>query len=388
MEPIKIQKVIDYIENNLTEELSYEFIAEMLAVSESDLQRSFKMITGLTISDYVRNRRLTNAALAIKNDNMKVLDAAILYGYQTAESFSKAFRQYHGCTPIEAKKMEQTVRYFQPIIIKLAKRGGSITEYEAYHDNANSIMAYYDASNEHDRLTKNKHASIEYLVTMKYLDDVLPKGGHILDCCAGAGAYAFELAKKHQVTATDLSEKNVHVMKELQRERQSLHKIDQMDVLDMSCFEDESFDAVLCMGALYHLFDESLRRKAIQECKRVCKKDGVLVFSYLNKWGSFYNGMINNLKPMELLYKEYESSNHENIFYRSSPNEMEDYCQQENLNCIYNIGVDHLSYLNSEKIDMMNDEEFEELLKYQFKASEELCLVGTSLHGLWIGKRK
>ena len=66
MEPIQIQKAIDYIESNLKEDLSYTAIAKMMAVSETDLQRSFKMITGITISDYVRNRRLTCAALAIK----------------------------------------------------------------------------------------------------------------------------------------------------------------------------------------------------------------------------------------------------------------------------------------------------------------------------------
>lgn len=66
MEPIKIQKVIDYIEENLTEDLSYDAIAAMMAISEADLQRSFKTITGMTISEYIRNRRLSCAAIAIK----------------------------------------------------------------------------------------------------------------------------------------------------------------------------------------------------------------------------------------------------------------------------------------------------------------------------------
>lgn len=65
MEPIKIQKVIDYLEAHLTEELSYEQIAAIAAVSEADLQRSFKMITGITISEYIRYRRLSNGATFI-----------------------------------------------------------------------------------------------------------------------------------------------------------------------------------------------------------------------------------------------------------------------------------------------------------------------------------
>lgn len=66
MEPIRIQKVIDYIEAHLTDELSYAWIAAMMAVSEADLQRSFKMITGMTISEYIRYRRLSSAAIDLK----------------------------------------------------------------------------------------------------------------------------------------------------------------------------------------------------------------------------------------------------------------------------------------------------------------------------------
>ena len=170
MEPIKIQKVIDKIEDNLTDELDYGAIAAAMAVSEADLQRSFKMITGLTISEYIRNRRLTMAALDLKNNDSKVLDIALKYGYQTAESFSKVFKQYHGCTPVEAKKDAQSIRYFNPIIIKLAKRGGTITQYDhARMEHVDSISAYYEVSDEHSRLTKSKHAQLEYFVTMKYL---------------------------------------------------------------------------------------------------------------------------------------------------------------------------------------------------------------------------
>lgn len=112
MEPIKLQEVIDYIEGHLTEKLTFDVIASMMAVSEADLQRSFKMIAGLTMSEYIRYRRLTMVALDLKNSDSKVLDVALTYGYQTAESFSKAFKQYHGCTPMEAKKYQSNHQLF------------------------------------------------------------------------------------------------------------------------------------------------------------------------------------------------------------------------------------------------------------------------------------
>lgn len=388
MEPIKIQKVIAYIEENLTEELSYHAIAALAAVSEADLQRAFKMITGLTISEYIRNRRLTRAAVDLKNGDGKVLDIALNYGYQTAESFSKAFKQYHGCTPVEAKNAGQPICYFNPIVIKLAKRGGNVIEYEASEwEKADSIIAYYNTSEEHRRLTKSKSAQIEYLVTMKYLNAVIPENSRILDCCAGTGIYAFELAKRHRVTASDLSDRNVDKIRQLQGENPVLQEIYQLDARDMRVFEAESFDVVLCMGALYHLFDEEQRRKTIQECKRVCKKDGLLVFAYLNKWGSFYNGLINNLKSMELLYREYESGNHEDIFFRTTPDEVDNMCTEQQLARMYNIGVDHLAFLFSERIDAMTEAEYERFLAYQMKASQEPGLAGISLHGLWIGRK-
>lgn len=387
MEPIKIQKVIDYIEVHLTEELSYERIAAMVAVSEADLQRSFKMITGMTISEYIRYRRLSSAAIDLQN-NQKVVDVAFNYGYQTAESFSKAFKQYHGCTPMEAKNVNQAIHYFNPLVVKLAKRGGNVTECRAEHiENIDTITAYYNASNEQSRLKKNRHSQIEFLISMKYLQEVIPASSRILDCCAGAGVYAFALATQHRVVAGDLSEKHVAQMQKLQEESPQLEEIHRLDVRHMDIFEDESFDAVLCMGALYHLFSYEDRMNAMGECVRVCKKGGILAFAYLNKWGNFYNGMINNLKSMDLLYREFDSGNHENIFYRTTAEEINEMCRALNLTCLHNIGVDHLAFLSSERIDAMNDEEYARLLDYQLKATQEPNIAGASLHGLWIGQK-
>lgn len=388
MEPIKIQAVINLIENHLPEALPYEEIAARMAVSEADLQRSFKMITGLTISEYIRYRRLTCAALELQKGDRRVLDIALSYGYQTAESFTKAFKQYHGCTPMEAKSTNQPIRYFTPIVVKLAKRGGKILECSAdYAEKADTVTAYYDSSDEHTRLTRSRHGQLEYLVTMQYLQEVLPAGSRILDCCAGTGIYAFALAKNHPVVAGDLSAKHVQKMRLLQAEQPQLQEIHQLNVCDLHIFEDESFDAVLCMGALYHLFDSSKQMQAIQECTRVCKKNGILVFSYLNKWGSFYNGFLNNLKPMELLYREFNSGNNEDVFVRTTPSKINRLCQEANLQCICNIGVDHLAYLSSERMDAMTDEEFQRLLSQQLLACKEPDIAGTSLHGLWIGRK-
>lgn len=387
MEPIRMQKVIDWLEENLTEKISFADAAAMMAVSEADLQRSFKMVTGITMSEYLRCRRLSRAAEDLKN-GCKVLDTALVYGYQTAESFSKAFKLFHGCTPAEAKNPGCSVRCFNPIVIKLAKRGGNTVQRSGDETaDLSSVMAYYESSDEHSRLTRSKHARIEYLVTMEYLQKVLPENCSILDCCAGTGVYAFALAERRRVTAGDLSAKNIRIMEELQRERPLLEGIRQLNACDMSIFPDESFDAVLCMGALYHLADHNEQLQAIRECARVCRKGGVLVFAYLNKWGSFFNGMINNLKSMELLCREFDSGNHEDVFFRTTPDVIDADCRSLQLERLYNVGVDHLAYLSAEQVDRMSGEEYATLLEYQLKASAQPDIAGTSLHGLWIGRK-
>ena len=125
----------------------------------------------------------------------------------------------------------------------------------------------------------------------------------------------------------------------------------------------------------------------MRECVRVCRKGGILVFAYLNKWGSFFNGMINNLKNMDLLCREFDSGNHEDIFFRTTPDAIDADCRTLQLEQLYNVGVDHLAYLSAERIDKMSDEEYAKLLAYQLKASAQRDIAGTSLHGLWIGRK-
>ena len=145
------------------------------------------------------------------------------------------------------------------------------------------LIEYYASGYEGKRLTKDKYHSIEYLTTIRYFDMLLPKGGKILDCCAGGGVYSFYLAEKgFKVTATDLSPKNIQIIRQDKRSGM-LNEIMQLNALDMSCFESNSFDAVLCMGALYHLKTEAERRKCIAECLRVLKDGGIFVLAYINR---------------------------------------------------------------------------------------------------------
>lgn len=105
METIRLlQQAIDYVEQNLSSAIGVEDIAGAAMTSKYHFQRMFHALTGFTVTEYVRNRRLTLAAEELAGTDGKVIDIALKYGYETPESFAKAFQRMHGVTPQMARK--------------------------------------------------------------------------------------------------------------------------------------------------------------------------------------------------------------------------------------------------------------------------------------------
>ncbi|MBL8968349.1 MAG: AraC family transcriptional regulator [Spirochaetaceae bacterium] len=125
-----VAESIDYIEANLGEpKLGPESIAKRLGVGASAYQRAFAVLTGLAPSEYVRNRRLALAAKALAAGEANVLDVALAYGYESPESFSKAFKRLHGVNPKEAKKAGAGLAHFAPLRLRLRLRGDQPLRY-------------------------------------------------------------------------------------------------------------------------------------------------------------------------------------------------------------------------------------------------------------------
>ena len=123
-----IQKAIDYTEAHLLEEIDYEAVAREACSSSFHFQRLFRFLCGFTLGDYIRMRRLSLAAEDLSRGSEKVIDIALRYGYDTPESFSRAFARFHGVTPSEARR-GGSVRTFTPLSVKLTLTGGSKMEY-------------------------------------------------------------------------------------------------------------------------------------------------------------------------------------------------------------------------------------------------------------------
>lgn len=108
----RINNVIDYIEENITNEIDYEKAAQIAACPINQFQRFFAYITNITLSEYVRRRRLTLCAFALQEKKNKIIDIALKYGYDSHSSFSRAFRDFHGISPKEAKNKNAVFTIF------------------------------------------------------------------------------------------------------------------------------------------------------------------------------------------------------------------------------------------------------------------------------------
>ncbi len=96
-----IQNAVNYVEAHLTEPLDYGEIAKQAACSPFYFQRIFGILCGMSLGEYIRNRRLTLAGSELSASDIKVIDAAYKYGYDSPESFARAFAKFHGLTPSE-----------------------------------------------------------------------------------------------------------------------------------------------------------------------------------------------------------------------------------------------------------------------------------------------
>jgi len=123
-----IQRAIDYTEAHLTGEIDYEAVAKEAYSSAFHFQRMFSMLCGYTLGDYIRMRRLSLAADELYRTSDKIIDVALKYGYDTPESFSRAFTRFHGITPTEARH-GSNIKSFSRLSVKLTLDGGNLMDY-------------------------------------------------------------------------------------------------------------------------------------------------------------------------------------------------------------------------------------------------------------------
>lgn len=119
-----IQKALHYMEEHLLDEITVEDVSNDVFSSKYNFQRVFHLVTGVTLGEYIRNRRLSLAGRELQLTDCRVVDIALKYRYETSESFSKAFSRFHGITPTDVKMSGARLKFFHPLMIYVFVQGG------------------------------------------------------------------------------------------------------------------------------------------------------------------------------------------------------------------------------------------------------------------------
>jgi AraC family transcriptional regulator len=136
----RMNGALKYIEENLTDEIDIKEVSRISCCSEYHFKRMFSFLSGVALSEYIRRRRLTAAAFELYNSNKRILDVAVKYGYNSADSFTRAFQSLHGITPSEARNNGQSLKAYPPMTFQLTIKGGNEMKYRIEEKEAFRIV--------------------------------------------------------------------------------------------------------------------------------------------------------------------------------------------------------------------------------------------------------
>lgn len=244
---------------------------------------------------------------------------------------------------------------------------------------------------EDERFNTNSH-KIEFTTTMKYIHKYAKNGCKILEVGAGTGAYSVPLAKEgYNVTAVDLTPSNIDILKS---KIGGMDNITAMvgDALDLSQFADETFDVVLNLGPLYHLFNQKDKDRAIAESIRVCKKGGIAMFAYISHgsivwgYGVRKNSMPNIIKCMDKKGNFIDIP--DELFVSHNVDDFKGFFKKTDTTYITNVATDGLFSTMRDYIDgTMNEKDYESLINWHLLTCERPDMQGVSGHLLYICKK-
>lgn len=256
-------------------------------------------------------------------------------------------------------------------------------------DELEQISKTYDIFTEETRLTRSKAARVEFLTTVKYIEQYLKPGARILDIGAGTGRYSFYFAEKgYQVDSLELADNNVRVFREKLAAVPLPITLRQGNAADLSAYPDETFDIVLLMGPLYHLHRDEDRQKCIAEAKRVCKPDGKIFFAFISNDMVIMTEFCYNNE-----YFKTDDYDHDTFKVRDFPfvfftvDQCREMLERGGVTIEKEIAADGLSEMLEDKISGRDDESYRQYLRYHFYCCEKPELLGYSNHLLFIGTK-
>lgn len=185
-----IQRAVDYVEAHLLDPIDYEEAAKQAYSSSFHFQRVFSIVCGFTLGDYIRMRRLSLAGNELASSEIRVIDAAVKYGYDTPASFSRAFTRFHGVTPSQARQGGAALKSFSPLSVKLSLDGGTMMHYRVETKDAFQIICKKKRLSSKAELSQEEIAPFWQACiedgTIDALCKYIPEEDLFSDCIVGA----------------------------------------------------------------------------------------------------------------------------------------------------------------------------------------------------------
>ena len=250
---------------------------------------------------------------------------------------------------------------------------------------------YKDGYVEDDRLTRDKMHYIEFITTTTYIDKYLKNGDRILEVGAGTGAYSLYYANKgYQVDALELVQANVDVMKSKIKDNMNINVV-QGNALDLSIYDDNTFNVTLVLGPLYHLFKPEEEEKAIEEAIRVTKPNGKILIAFILfdltmlTWGFQGKNIYDNYGNDKQVTIDFKPNNSEDLIFNMRYfDEVKNLMNKFDVKNICYVATDGIGRVMREDIDNMKDEEYKMFVDYHLSICEREDLIGYSGHILSI----
>lgn len=246
------------------------------------------------------------------------------------------------------------------------------------------LEEYYGKFCEDKRLTR-RHGQVEFRTSMKYIHDYLKPGDKILDIGAGTGKYSIALANEgYEVDAIELVKYNLGVLKSYN----SSVKAYQGTALDLSRYQDETFDLTLLFGPMYHLFSTEDKIKALSEAKRVTKTNGIILVAYvMNDYSILIHGFRDGYIKDALAKGKID----QNFQTHTSIEDLYSYIRIEDINYLNQATqLERIKIIASDGpadymrpiLNKMDEETFELFIQYHLSTCERIDMIGASSHTL------
>ncbi|HBE86756.1 MAG TPA: AraC family transcriptional regulator [Lachnoclostridium sp.] len=177
-----LNKSINYIEEHLTEEIDYEQLGKIACCSVYHFQRMFAYMANVPLSEYIRRRRMSLAAVDLLNGNNKIIDVALKYGYHSPTAFNRAFQSIHGIAPSRIKESGATVKSYPPISFKIIIKGVDELNYRIEKKDPFRIVGTAQSLN---REIEKNFEIVPQMWSKAAMDGTIPKLASMADGCPG-----------------------------------------------------------------------------------------------------------------------------------------------------------------------------------------------------------